>query len=53
MSTPKVRQAAREYFDCPTLQGAELENQDVSCALLGTPHFPCFNVWNLCAKWVL
>lgn len=25
--TPKVREEARKYFKCPSLEGAELENQ--------------------------
>ncbi|KAK6045032.1 hypothetical protein COOONC_17463 [Cooperia oncophora] len=25
--TPKVRQEARYYFNCPTLEGAEIEDQ--------------------------
>lgn len=34
---PKVVQRAREHFDCPTLNGAELENQDPSaCTIVGS-----------------
>ncbi|VDP44413.1 unnamed protein product [Heligmosomoides polygyrus] len=25
--TPRVREEARKYFNCPTLEGAEVENQ--------------------------
>lgn len=36
MSTPNVLQAGRDYFDCQSLPGVELENQDTSCALLAS-----------------
>ena len=35
LSTPKVLTAARDFFDCPTLPGMELENQESSCFLVG------------------
>ncbi len=38
MVTPEARARAREYFNCPTLAGAELENQRTSsaCAVAGS-----------------
>lgn len=36
LSTPKVLQVGRDYFDCPTLQGVEFENQDTTCNILGS-----------------
>ena len=38
MVTPEARARAREYFNCPTLPGAELENQRTSsaCAVAGS-----------------
>jgi len=37
MVTPKVREKAREYFDCDWLPGAELENQPTSgCVIVGS-----------------
>jgi leishmanolysin-like peptidase len=36
MSTPKVTQVARDFFNCPTLQGLELENQDAGCPIPGS-----------------
>ena len=37
--TPKVREAAREYFDCATLQGMELENTvRPECSIIN-PHW--------------
>ena len=37
MVTPRVLQAARDFFDCPTLNGAELENQiDDGCKFQGS-----------------
>ena len=35
LSTPKITQAARDFFDCASLAGVELENQDTSCGVLG------------------
>lgn len=34
--TPRVREEARDYFACPELQGAELENQEGGCVILGS-----------------
>ena len=34
--TPAVRQAARNHFGCPTLRGAELENQPTTGGVLGS-----------------
>jgi Leishmanolysin len=36
MSTPKVTQVARDFFNCPSLQGLELENQDSGCPMPGS-----------------
>merc|ERR1719424_2347289 len=37
MTTPKVIEKARHHFHCPTLQGAELENQDTTpCSIIGS-----------------
>ena len=30
LTTPKVKEAVRAHFNCPTLEGAELENQGSS-----------------------
>merc|ERR1712216_863728 len=35
--TPKVLEKVREHFNCPTLNGAELENQPTSsCTIVGS-----------------
>ncbi len=34
--TPKVVEVAQKYFDCPSLPGAELENQNPNCQLVGS-----------------
>ncbi|KAL4145147.1 hypothetical protein PRNP1_012820 [Phytophthora ramorum] len=31
MATPRVRAFVRDHFDCPTLEGAEIESQDGGC----------------------
>mmetsp|Transcript_41580 Transcript_41580/g.120511 ORF Transcript_41580/g.120511 Transcript_41580/m.120511 type:complete len:776 (+) Transcript_41580:59-2386(+) len=37
MVTPAVRQWSRNHFDCPDLEGAELENQDTTdCEVFGS-----------------
>ena len=36
MSTPKVVETGRAFFDCQSLPGVELENQDTSCGLLAS-----------------
>jgi leishmanolysin-like peptidase len=36
LSTPRVKAAARAYFGCDTLVGAELENQDTSFGIVGS-----------------
>eukprot|EP00450_Noctiluca_scintillans_P029020 CAMPEP_0194556320 /NCGR_PEP_ID=MMETSP0253-20130528/98683_1 /TAXON_ID=2966 /ORGANISM="Noctiluca scintillans" /LENGTH=798 /DNA_ID=CAMNT_0039403823 /DNA_START=380 /DNA_END=2779 /DNA_ORIENTATION=+ len=37
MITPKVLEKARDHFDCATLNGAELENQDTGlCSIVGS-----------------
>ena len=36
LSTPRVRAAARAFFGCDRLEGAELENQDTSAAAQGS-----------------
>lgn len=38
MVTPKVQQIARAFFDCPTLQGMELENQDTAACQIVASH---------------
>lgn len=43
--TPAVRQAARSFFNCPNLAGAELENWDTSdCAVIGS-HWEARSHW--------
>ena len=39
LSTPRVRAAARAFFGCERLEGAELENQDTSAAFVQGSHW--------------
>jgi hypothetical protein len=35
LSTPTVVEMGQKYFNCPTLTGVELENQDGACGFVG------------------
>eukprot|EP00747_Dinoflagellata_sp_TGD_P181540 gnl/TRDRNA2_/TRDRNA2_35410_c0_seq2.p1 gnl/TRDRNA2_/TRDRNA2_35410_c0~~gnl/TRDRNA2_/TRDRNA2_35410_c0_seq2.p1 ORF type:complete len:901 (-),score=109.59 gnl/TRDRNA2_/TRDRNA2_35410_c0_seq2:63-2765(-) len=39
LTLPTVTQEARDFFDCPTLVGAELENQDTSACVIVASHW--------------
>ena len=39
ISTPRVKAAARAFFNCDTLEGAELENQDTSAGFVQGSHW--------------
>ena len=37
MTLPTVLQEVRDFFDCPSLEGAELENQEGNgCSIVGS-----------------
>jgi hypothetical protein len=43
--TPKVTAAAQDFFGCPTLNGAEIENTDTSACVVQGSHWEQ-RIWN-------